>query len=157
MLKPPGQVAQGAGQFGINREFRATRRCRVVGLIQDQQSLFAGVSQPVAQGACVGLIAHQSLTEDETGVGGPGIDAPAPLPPHVGDVGTVHHRKAEAKAALHLPFPLQHHRRWRHHHHALHLLPQQQLAHDQACLDRFAQAHVVGNEQAHPRHAQGFA
>ena len=127
-----------------------------MGLIEDQQGPLA-IPKPIAQGTGVVLIAHQRLAEDEPRVGRPGVDAPAPLAPHPRDVLTVHHLEGQAEAALHLTLPLQHHRRRGHHHHALHLLSQQQLAHDQPGLDRFAEADVVGDEQRHPRHPQGLA
>ena len=127
-----------------------------MGLIENQQRTLAS-AQPIAQRAGVILVAHQRLAEDETGVGRPGVDAPAAFAPHAAHVGPVHHRKAHAEAALHFPLPLQHHRRRRHHHHPLHLLAQQQLPHDQPGLDRLAQAHVIGDEQAHPRHPQRLA
>jgi hypothetical protein len=37
-----------------------------VGLIEDQQRLFAFLAQPVAQWAGVGLIAHQGLAEESS-------------------------------------------------------------------------------------------
>ena len=157
VLEPSGQIAHRAGELGVDRKFRAARRRRVVGLIKDQQRLLALIAEPVAQGPGVGLIAHKRLANDEAGVGRPRVDAPAPLPTHLGDVLPVQHGKTQPKAALHLPLPLQHHRRRRYHHHAVHLLTQQQLAHNQAGLNRLAQAHVVGDEQAHPRHEQGLA
>ncbi len=90
-------------------------------------------------------------------MGGPGVDAPAALAPHLGDVGAVHHRKAQPEAALHLPLPLQHHRGRCDHHHSVDLLAQQQLAQDEPGLDRLAQAHVIGDEQTHPQHPQRLA
>ena len=119
--------------------------------------MLALITEPVAQRAGIGLISHQGLAENEAGVGGPRVNAPTPLPSHLGDVLPIHHGKTQPEAALHLPLPLQHHRRRRNYHHPVHLLAQQQLAHDQPGFDRFAQAHVVGDEQAHPRHAQRLA
>ena len=118
-------------------------------------------------GRTPGLIAHQRLADDEAGVGGPGVDAPAPLLPHLGDVLAVHHRKACPKRLSISPFHCSTTEGG-----ATTTTPdapsgaaaargrssssraQQQLAHDQPGLDRLAQAHVVGDEQAHPGHPQ---
>ena len=155
MLKAAGQAADGSGELGVDGNFGAAGGGRVVGLIEDQQGSLT-IPEPIAQGTGVVLIAHQRLAEDETGVGRPGVDAPAPLPPHPRHVLPVHHLEGQAEAALHFALPLQHHRRRCHHHHPLRLLAQQQLAHDQSGLDRFAEANVVGDEQSHPRHPQGL-
>ena len=80
MLKAAGQAADGTGELGVDGNFGAAGGGRVVGLIEDQQS-FLAIPQPIAEGPGVVLIANQRLAEDEARVGGPGVDAPAPLAP----------------------------------------------------------------------------
>jgi len=116
VLKAAGQFADGPGELGVDGNLGAAGGGGVVGLIEDQQR-FVAIAEPIAQGAGVVLVAHQRLAQDEAGVGGPGVDAPAPLAPHARDVIAVHHRKRQAEAAFHFALPLQHH-------HALHLLAQ---------------------------------
>ena len=81
VLEAPRQIADRTGELGVDRKFRAAGRGGVVGLIEDQQRLLALLAELVAQRTRIGLIAHQRLAEDEAGVGGPGVDAPAPVPP----------------------------------------------------------------------------
>ena len=90
-------------------------------------------------------------------MGAPWVGAIAPLLAHLGHVGPVHHGEGEAKAAGHLLLPLPQHRWGAADHHPADPLAQQHLPQDQARLDRLAQAHVIGDEQAHPWHEQGLA
>ena len=73
------------------------------------------------------------------------------------EVGAVEDLEDEAEALLELGLPLLEHRRRRGDDDRLGLLAQQQLARDQARLDRLAEAGVVGDEEVDARQAQRLA
>ena len=74
-----------------------------------------------------------------------------------GDVVAVEDLEDEAEALLELGLPLLEHRRRRRDDDRLRLLAQQQLARDQAGLDRLAEAGVVGDEEVDAREPQRLA
>ena len=91
-------------------------------------------------------------------MGGPRVHSVAAVEPHPAEVVPVQNLEAEPESLLHLGPPLLEDRSGSGDHDRLDFLPQQELACDQAGLDRLAEAGVVGDEQAdagHPeRHPQ---
>jgi hypothetical protein len=82
---------------------------------------------------------------------GPRVDAIASLLTHFGDVVLVEDLKNHAEAVFQLVLPLQEHG-WRaSNDNVLDFLPEKQFAGDQNGLNRFAEAHIVGDEEVHPR------
>ena len=156
VLEPPGQVADGAGDLRVDGVFRAAGRGGVVGLVEDQQRAGPEVAEPVAQRGRVRLVDQQSVRDQESRVGRPGIDAVASLLPDPGDVLLVEDLEDHAEAVLQLFLPLEEHGRRAGDDDVLDLLAEQQFAGDQAGLDRLAEADVVGDEEVYPRQAQGF-
>jgi hypothetical protein len=76
-------------------------------------------------------------------------------PPEFPELGGVHDREAEAELGLHLLMPLERQRRRADDDDAPCPVPEQHLLHDEAGLDRLAEAHVVGDEQVDSRHGEG--
>ena len=97
------------------------------------------------------------MRDQEAAVRAPRIDAEAPLPAHLRQVGAIKNHEQEAEAILHLRFPLLQHGCGGGHHHGARLLAQQQFAGDEAGLDGLAEAGVVGDEQVDPREAKRLA
>ena len=156
VLEPPGQVADGPGDLRVDRVLRAARRRGVVGLVEDQQRAGAEVAEPVAQRCSVSLVDQQPVRDQEPGVGRPGIDPVATLLTDPGDVLLVEDLEDHPEPVFQLVLPLVEHR-WRaRHDDVLDLLAEQQFPGNQAGFDRLAEAHVVGDEEVHPRQAQGF-
>ena len=81
----------------------------------------------------------------------PGVDGEAPLAAHSGDVCAIEDREREPEARLHLVTPLLQHRRRTGDHDPIDPPAQQQLARDQAGLDRLAETDVVGDEEIDAR------
>jgi len=61
MLEARRQIADGAGDLGVDSVARPTGRGGVVGFVQDEQSAGAELAQPVAQRRGVGLVDQQPL------------------------------------------------------------------------------------------------
>ena len=74
--------------------------------------------------------------------------------PEFPELGGVHDREAEAELGLHLLTPLERERRRADDDDAPCPVPEKHLLHDQASLDRLAEAHVVGDEQVDARHRE---
>ena len=117
VLKQRRQIAKAAGEAGIDRVTKAVAgRSRVVRLIEDQQRLqrclvcaSLALLQPHPQQGGILRIAQQRVGNQEAAGGAPGVGAVATLLPHLGQIGPVHHREGETKAAGHLLLPLAQH------------------------------------------------
>ena len=157
VLEAPAQIADGAGELGFDAVAAAARRRRVVGLVQDQQAAGRQVAEPLAHGIGIGRVDEQVVRNQEPAVRAPRVDAEAPLPAHLRQVGAVQDHEQEAEALLHLRFPLLQHGCGGGHHHGARLLAQQQLAGDEPGLDGFSKAGVVGDEQVHAGEAKRLA
>ena len=88
---------------------------------------------------------------------GPGVHREAALLPHPAHVVPIEHHEREAEPLVELLFPLQHHRRRRRDDDPPDPLPHQQLADNEAGLDRLAEADVVRDEQVDAREQQRLA
>jgi hypothetical protein len=150
VLEALGEAAHGARQLGVDRVLGALRRRRVVGLVEDEERSRTLVLQPVAQRGGVRLVAQERVREDEEIVRRERVDGVPALPPAVGDEGPIEHREGEAKAGVELVAPLEDHGGRARHHDLADLLAHQELAQDEARLDRLADADLVGDEQVHP-------
>ena len=156
VLEPACQIADGPGDLRIDRILRAARRGGVVGLVEDEQRSGPEVSEPVTKCGGVGLVDQQSVRHQEPRVCRPRVDPVSPLLPDPGDVLLVEDLEDHAEAVLELFMPLQEHR-WRTgHHDILNLLAEQEFSGDQPGLDRLAEAHIIGDEEVHPRQAEGL-
>ncbi len=90
-------------------------------------------------------------------MGAPRVHAEAALAAHPRQVGAVEDLEHEAEALLELVLPLLEDRRRRGDDDGLRLLAQQQLAGDEARLDRLAEAGVVGDEEVDARQPERLA
>ena len=147
--------------LALNRVAVGLRRlggCAVVDLIHDQQveeareSAFA--RQDLIQHALDARRAQPLQADDRARVDGEGVGFEPMGSPEFPELGGVHDREAEAELGLHLLTPLQRERRRADDDDAPCPVSQQHLLHDQASLDRLAEAHVVGDEQVDPRHGE---
>lgn len=86
--------------MGIDRVTLAARWGGVMGLVEDQQAARTEIAEPVHQRPLVGLVDEQTLGDEETGVGIPGIDAEAPLAADLLYVVLVQDLKQEAEAVV---------------------------------------------------------
>ncbi len=84
----------------------------------------------------------------------PGVGVRAAGTPKFFHRGGVHDAEVQAELVPHLIAPLQGEAGRADDQHGACPVPQDQLLHDQAGLDRLAEAHVVGDEQVRPRHGQ---
>ena len=157
VLEAPAQIADGAGELGLDAVAPTARRRRVVGLVQDQQAARRQVSEPFAHGIGIGRVDEEVVRDQKPAVRAPRVDAEAPVPAHLRQVGTVQDHEQETETLLHLPLPLLQHGGGGGDDHGAYLLAQQQLAGDEAGLDGLAEAGVVGDEQVHPREAKRLA
>ena len=157
MLEAPAQVADGAGELGLDAVAPAARRRRVVGFVQDQQAARRQVAEPFAHRVGVRRVDEEVVRDQKPAVGAPRVDAEAPVPAHLRQVGAVQDHEQEAEALLHLPLPLLQHGCGGGDDHGARLLAQQQLAGDEAGLDGLAEAGVVGDEQVHAGEAKRLA
>jgi len=87
----------------------------------------------------------------------PGVDAEPALAAYGGKVRAIENLEHEPETFLELTFPLLEHRGRSAHHDGLHFPAQEELASDEAGLDRLAQAGVVSDEQVHTRKAERLA
>ena len=125
MLEARGKIADGAGNFRVNRVAGAAGRGGVVGFVEDQQRARAEFAQPVAQRRGVGFVNQQPLRHQKAGVGGPRVRPEAARLPHLGQIRLVENLERQAKAGFHLVLPLQQHGRRTGHHDLPRLLAQQ--------------------------------
>ena len=87
----------------------------------------------------------------------PGVDREAAFPAHAGHICAVENRERESEARFHLVAPLLQHRRRAGDDDAIDPPAEQQLARDQARLDRLAEADIVGDEEVDARQTQRLA
>ena len=120
-------------------------------LVKDQQAARPVLIDPGAHRLGVSRIDEQVVRDKEAAVRRPRVDAEAALTPHTGDVVAVEQLESEPEALLELGLPLLKHRRRRGDNDRLGTLAQQQLARDQARLDRLAETGVISDEQVHAR------
>ncbi len=157
VLEPRGEVADGAGDLRVDGVLLAAGRGGVVRFVEDQQRAAAEIAQPVAERAGIGFVDQQAMRDQEAGVGGPRVDAEAAFPADSLHVVFVEDLERQAEAAFELVLPLKEHGRRAGDDDFAGLLAEQQLAGDQAGLDGFAQADVIGDEEVDPRQAECLA
>ena len=157
VLEPGRQIADGAGESGLDAVAAAGRGCGVMRLVEDQEAAFEPRAEPLAHRIGVGRVDQQVVRDEETAVRAPGVDAEAPLAAHSRDVGAVEDLEDQAEALLELALPLFEHRRRGGDDDGLRLAPQEQFAGDQAGLDGLAEAGVVGDEEVDAGQAERLA
>ena len=157
MLEAGREVADRLRQGRVDGVLRAGGGGGVVGFVEDEERAGLEVAEPVAERARVGLVAQEGVRQDEAGVGGEGVDAVAPLAAPGENEVSVEDGEREAEAAVQLVAPLEDDGGRAGDDDLLHPLPHEQLADDEARLDRLPEADVVGDEEADARHAERLA
>ena len=154
VLEAASEIADRAGEPGLDPVTPAARRRGVMGFVQDQEAARQQVAQPFAQGVRVGRIDEQVVRHEKAAVGTPRVDAEAPLLANPREIRTVEDHEEEAEALLHLGLPLLQYGRGRGGDDGLRLLAKQQLAGDESGLDGLAETGVVGDEEVDPGHSE---
>ena len=108
VLEAPAEIADGAGELGLDAVASAARRRRVVCFVQDQQAARRQLAQPLAHRIRVGRVDEQIVRHDEAAVGAPRVDPEATLAAHLRQIGAVKNDEQKAEAFLHLRLPLLH-------------------------------------------------
>lgn len=147
MLESRCQVPHRTREIGVDTVAGGPRRRGVVRFVEDQERRGIEIAKPVAEWRRVGFVAQQRVRDDEPRVRRPRIDAEAALPALPHHVVAIQHLERQSEARVHFVAPLQHHGWRRGDDDASNLLPNQQLANDQAGFNRLAETHVVGDEQ----------
>ena len=129
----------------------------MVGLVENQKRACRHLASSGPQIRCVLLVDQQVVRHDEGAAGSPDIDAEAVLATHRGDELAIDDLEGETELRAQLVLPLQGHRRRRGNQGEVDASAQQQLAQDQAGLDRFAEADIVGDQQIDPRQLERLA
>jgi hypothetical protein len=119
----------------------------MVRLVEDQQAPGQHRPEPFPHRVRVRRVDQQVMGDQEAAVCAPRVDAEAAFASHPCQVGTVEDLEHEAESLLELRLPPLEDRGRRRNDDGLDLLPQEQLARDEAGLDGLAKAGVVGNEQ----------
>ena len=161
MLAVLGQPPDRCGLLALDGVAAGLRRLgggAVVGLIDDEQVEKAGEPRPVRQdlvehalhpGRAEPLQADDRARVDGEGVGLEAVGA-AQLPEPVG----VQDLELQSELGLHLLLPLERERGGADDDDPSGPVAEQHLLDDEAGLDRLAEAHVVGDEELHPGHAE---
>ena len=97
------------------------------------------------------------MGDEETRVGVPRVDAETALASDTLNVVFIQNLELEAEATGQFLLPLQQHRGRAAHDDLAYFLAQQKLAGDQAGLNGFAQADVIGDEEIYPRQSERLA
>ena len=156
VLEPVGQVADRAGELGLDPVLAGRRRRGVVGLVENQQAARQALAEPFPHRFGVGGVAQQVVGDEEPGVGAPRVRAETALAAHLGDIAAVEHLEDESEPLFHLGPPLVEHRRRRRHDHLPRLAAEEEFLGDEAGLDGLAEAGVVGDEQVDAGEAEGL-
>ena len=160
-----GELADAAGGAGVDGVDGAAGGGDLVALVQDEQGALGLVPQGVEQqlqvrrslGVLGALTAQEGVGDDEVGVGGPGVHAPAALSTAGGHKVAVVQGEGQTKALLQLLLPLDGDGGGRDDKDPLDALAEQELLEDEPGLDGLAQAHVVGDEEVDSGEFQSFA
>src|ERR1035437_778461 len=156
MLEAAGEITNGARELGLNSVTAPARGRGVMGLVQNQKASRQKRTQPLTQRIRVGRVDQEVVGYKKGAVRAPRIHAEAALPPHPRQIRSVEQFEHEAKTLLKLVLPLLQNRGWRRDHNGLGLLAKEKLAGDETCLDRLAEARVVGNKEVDARQAERF-
>ena len=157
VLETPGEVPDRAGELRLDAVAAARGGSGVVRLVEDQQAAGPHLPHPGPHRVGVGRGDEQVVGDEEPAVGAPGIHAEAVFAAHPGEVGAVQNHEDETEAVFEFHLPLLEDRRRRGDDQAVRLLAQDQLAGDEPRFYRFSEAGVIGDEQVHPRQAEGAA
>ncbi len=106
MLEPAAEVADGAGELGLDAVTAAARRRRVVGFVQDQQAARQQVAQPLSHGVRIRRVDEQIVRDQKPAVGAPRVDAEPTLLTDTRQISPVQDHEQEAEALLHFGLPL---------------------------------------------------
>ena len=157
VLEALGQLADRPGELARDRIARAAGRRRMMRLVEDEQRARAEIAEHVAQPRDVVLVGQQAVRDDEARAGGPWIDGKAAQAPQLADALAIDDVEGEAELALKLVLPLHRHGGRRGDDDEIDAPAQQQLARDEAGLDRLAEADVVGDQEVDARKPQRLA
>ncbi len=157
VLEAAPEVANGAGELRLDPVTPAAGRGGVVRLVEDQQAARKQVPEPLSERIGICGVGQQVVRDEEATVRPPGIDAEAPFATDLREVLAIEELEHQAEALLELALPLLENRGRGRHDNRLGLLAQQQLACDQAGLDRLAEPGVVGDEEVDARETEGLA
>jgi hypothetical protein len=91
------------------------------------------------------------VRDEETGPHRPGVGGEAVRATHTGKIIAIDNRETQAEFLRQLILPLGNHGRRRRHDDKVYPPSQQHLAQDEPSLDGFAEAHIVGDQEVHPR------
>ena len=157
VLEAPGQVADRAGEPGLDSVAPAARGRGVVRFVEDQQAAGQHRSQPFAQGVRVARVDQEVVGDQEPAVRAPRVDPEPAFPTHSGEIRAVENLEDEAEAILQLPLPLFQHRRRCRDDDGVRLPAKEQLAGDEARFDGLAEPGVVGDEEVDARQPERLA
>jgi hypothetical protein len=157
MLEASSEITHGARKLGLDAVASTARRRRVMRFVKDQQASRQEWPEPFPHWICISRVDQQVVRDEEATMGSPRVHPKTPIPADLCEVGTVEDLEDETKAFLELRFPLLDNGRRRRNNYGLRLLAQEQLARDEASLNRLAEAGVVGDEEVDTRQPERLA
>jgi hypothetical protein len=157
MLETAAEIADSASELRLDPITAAARRRGVVGLVENQKAPRQQRAEPLPHRIGVGRIAQQVVRDEKPAVRPPRVDREATLATHPRDVVAIEDLEDKTEALVQLRLPLLEHRRRRRDNDRLGLLTQQQLARDQAGLDRLTETSIVGDEEVGARQPKRLA
>lgn len=157
MLKTAAEIADGAGELGLDAVVPAASWGGMVGLVEDEEASWQQRPEPFPHRVRVRRVDQEVVRDQKAAVRAPRVHAKPTLAPHPRQVGAVEDLEHKAEALFELSLPLLQDRGRRRDDDGLRLLAQEQLARDQARLDRLAKSRVVGDEQVDARESKRLA
>ena len=154
VLEAITEITHGARELRLDAVPPPVAGCGVVRLVENEQASRPLRAKPHPHGVGVGGVRQQPVRNKEAAVRRPRVGPEASLAPNARQIVTVQNLEDEPEPLLHLSLPLLEHRRRRSHNDGSDFSPQEQLADDQAGLDRLPQPRVVGDEEVDPREQQ---
>ena len=154
MLEAAGQIPDSACELRLNTVVSPTRGRGVVRFVEDEEASWQHLPQPLPHRVRVDRVDQKVVEHEEAAVSAPRVDAKAPFAAYARQVGAIKDLKQEPEARFELGLPLFQNRGRRRDHDGLDLLAQQQLAGDEAGLDRFSEPRIIRDEQVDPRETE---
>jgi hypothetical protein len=151
MFEPRRQFPDRLCNLRVDRVFAAARRRSVMRLVEDQQRPGPKFTKRIEKPGSVSAIDQKPVRDEKPATGSPWIHRKTAFPPHLGEKRTIEDRETQPEASLQLIRPLPQHRGRRCYDDEIDPSPQQQLTQDQAGLDRFTEADIIGDQQINPR------
>jgi len=154
VVEARGEIADGGRDLAVDGVAASGSRGGDVGLVEDEQALGGPIAEKLQERLSVLGAPQERVRNDEAVVRRPRVDAESALPAAVGNEGAGHHLEVQAEAAAHLALPLEADGSRAADEDEVSLLPQDELLHHQAGLDRLPEPDVVGNEEVRARQLQ---